>query len=238
MMKRIFTLLLLFVFSVISLALVRAQEKKEPQFKLIEFHMALLKRGPKWERTHTKGTGSFQSQHGAYVLSLLESGKAVIAGPISDDGDILGVYVLRAKSAAEAKEWVDNDPGVKDGHLSAEMLSWWSEDVMKKPATPIKMTTTAYLGFLSRGPKWTPEKTPATEELQKAHLANINKLAEMKKLVVAGPFGGNGTLRGIFVFRVDSLDEAKQLAATDPSVQAGRLAIDMHPWLVPEGVLP
>lgn len=236
-MKRIFTVLLL-VFACSYLPVLQAQEKKEPQFKLIEFHMALLKRGPKWERTHTKGSGSFQSQHGAYVLSLLESGKAVIAGPLSDGGDILGVYILRAKSAAEAKEWVDNDPGVKGGHLSAEMLSWWSEDVMKKPTTPIKMTTTAYLGFLSRGPKWTPEKTPATEELQKAHMANMNKLAEMKKLVVAGPFGGNGTMRGIFVFRVDSLEEAKQLAATDPSVQAGRLAIDMHPWLVPDGVLP
>jgi uncharacterized protein YciI len=235
-MKRILIFLPL-VFAMFSLPLVRAQEKKEPQFKLMEFHMALLKRGPKWERTHIRGAGSFQSQHGAYVLSLLESGRAVIAGPLGDEGDILGVYVLRAKSAAEAKDWVDNDPGVKGGHLTAEMLSWWSEDVMKKPATPIKMTT-AYLGFLSRGPKWTPEKTPATEELQKAHMANINRLAEMKKLVVAGPFGGNGKLRGIFVFRVDSLEEAKKLAETDPSVQAGRLAIDMHPWLVPEGVLP
>jgi len=98
--------------------------------------------------------------------------------------------------------------------------------------------TTAYLGFLTRGAKWTPEKTAATEELQKAHMANINRLAEMKKLVVAGPFGDNGTLRGIFVFKVATLEEAKELAATDPSVQAGRLAISMHPWLVPEGVLP
>ena len=214
-----------------------AQEKKEPASKLIEFHMALLRRGPKWEKTHTKGMGSFESAHGAYALSLLESGKAVIAGPLKDDSDIVGVYILRAKSAEEAKAWVDEDPGVKGGHLAAEMIPWWSEDVMKKPATPIKMTT-AYLGFLRRGEKWTPEKTAATAELQKAHLANINRLAEMKKLVVAGPFGSNGTMRGIFVFRVDSLEEAKQLADTDPAVQAGRLAIDMHPWLIPEGILP
>ena len=98
--------------------------------------------------------------------------------------------------------------------------------------------TTAYLGFLKRGPKWTPEKTPATAELQKAHIANINRLAEMKKLVVAGPFGDNGQLRGIFVFKVASLEEARSLTETDPAVKAGRLAIDLHPWLVPEGVLP
>ena len=69
-------------------------------------------------------------------------------------------------------------------------------------------------------------------------MANINRLAETKKLVVAGPFGGKGTLRGIFVFRVGSLEEAKQLAETDPAVQAGRLAIEMRPWMVPDGVLP
>ena len=60
----------------------------------------------------------------------------------------------------------------------------------------------------------------------------------MKKLVVAGPFGDNGNLRGVFVFRVATLDEAKQLSATDPAVQAGRLVVDLHPWMVPEGILP
>lgn len=220
-----------------SLSIAEGQEKKEAESKLIEFHMALLKRGPKWKPVRIGGAGSFQSAHGAYVRSLLESGKAVIAGPLRDDGDILGVYVLRAKSADEAKGWVENDPAVKGGHMIAEMHPWWSEDVMKKPDSPIKMTT-AYLGFLKRGDKWTPEKTRATEELQRAHMANINRLAQTKKLVVAGPFGDNGPLRGIFVFRVDSLAEAKQLAETDPSVQAGRLAIEMHPWLVPEGILP
>jgi uncharacterized protein YciI len=60
----------------------------------------------------------------------------------------------------------------------------------------------------------------------------------MKKLIAAGPFGDNGRLRGIFVFRVDSLEEAKNLTAGDPAVQAGRLAMDIHPWMIPEGILP
>jgi uncharacterized protein YciI len=213
----------------------RAQEKQPPQFKMVEFHMALLKRGPKWSASGM--TEEVKSAHVANVMSLLDSGKAIIAGPLGDKGDIVGIYILRAKSAEEAKAWAESDPAVKAGNLVAEMHPWWSADVMKKPATSLKMTT-AYLGLLTRGAKWTPEKTPATEELQKAHMANINRLAETKKLVVAGPFGDDGSLRGIFVFKVASLDEAKELAETDPAVKAGRLAIEMHPWLVPEGVLP
>ena len=62
--------------------------------------------------------------------------------------------------------------------------------------------------------------------------------AEMKKLVMAGPFGDDGTLRGIFVFKVATLAEAKELAETDPAVKAGRLAIEINPWFVPAGILP
>ncbi len=213
------------------------QQKSEPQFKLVQFHMGLLKKGPKWTVANTPETAGLHQEHVAYVTSLLESGKAMIAGPLTDDGEIRGVYIFRAQSADEAKAWAEGDPAVAAGHLIAEMHPWWSEDVMKKPATPIKLET-SYLGFLTRGAKWTPEQTPATEELQKAHMANIQRLAAIKKLVVAGPFGDNGNLRGIFVFRVASLDEAKQLSATDPAVQAGRLTINLHPWMVPEGILP
>ena len=216
---------------------IHAQQTADPASKLVEFHMALLKRGPHWEASETPQTKELHQQHLAYFSSLIETGKAVIGGPIIGDGELRGIYVFKAKDGAEARAWADADPGVKAGHLVVEMHPWWSEEVMKKAAMPIKLTP-AYLGFLSRGAKWTPEKTPQTEELQKAHMANINKLADMKKLVVAGPFGDNGQLRGIFVFKVDSLEEAKQLAATDPAVQSGRLAIDMHKWLVPEGTLP
>jgi uncharacterized protein YciI len=226
----------LLVLSLVAVAFVgRAQDKQEPEHKLIEFHMALLKHGPNYNAAGM--TKEMQAAHIANVVSLLESGQAVIAGPLGDNSDIAGILVFRAKSADEARAWAEADPAVKAGFFTAEMHPWWSEDVMKKPASPIKLTT-AYLALLTRGAKWTPEKTPATEELQKAHLANIVRLAGLKKLVVAGPFGDNGTLRGIFVFKVASLDEARALTETDPAVQAGRLAIDLHPWMVPEGVLP
>jgi uncharacterized protein YciI len=234
-MKRFIAGSSLAILFVAASAITRAQEKKEPEHKMIEFHMALLKRGPKYSSSGMPK--NLQSEHVANVMSLLESGKAVIAGPLGDDSEIAGIFVLRAKSAEEARAWAESDPAVKAGFFTAEMHPWWSEDVMKKPSSPVKLTT-AYLALLSRGAKWTPEVTPATQEIQKGHMANIHRLADMKKLVVAGPFGDNGSLRGIFVFKVASIAEARALTETDPAVQAGRLAIDIHPWLVPEGVLP
>ena len=181
------------------------EKKQQPQFKLVEFQMALLKRGPRWS---SGGKDAALQQQHAYVQSLLTSGKLVIAGPLKDDGEVQAVYILRAKSADEARTWVMADPAVSGGHFVPEMHPWWAEDVMK-PATSPQQLSIVYLAFLTRGPKWTPTESPELEELQKAHLANIQRLATMKKLVVAGPFDDEGNLRGIFVFRVDTLAEAK-----------------------------
>jgi uncharacterized protein YciI len=96
--------------------------------------------------------------------------------------------------------------------------------------------TTYYVGFLYRGTKWTPEQTAETEALQKAHMANIQKLAEEGKLLLAGPFTDGGDLRGIFVFRVGSMAEARALAETDPAVKAGRLRLEFHPWFAAKNI--
>lgn len=237
-MKKVFVAVFIAVMalSVIPGAL-KAQQKPEPEHKLVQFYMALFKKGPGWTAEQAAATSAFHQKHIAYIRSYLESGKAMIAGPLSDAQDLRGVVIYRAASLEEARAWATGDPAVSAGHLVVEMHPWWSEDVLKK-GPPTEKMETAYLGFLTRASKWTPERTPATEELQKAHLANIVRLAELKKLVVAGPFGDNTNLRGIFVFRVSTLKEAQELAATDPAVLAGRLAIDIYPWQVPEGLLP
>ena len=216
------------------------QEPKQPetpQSKLMQFQMALMKRGPNWSADPSRARPQLRQRHFAHLWSMLEANKLMIAGAIHDEGELLEVHIFRTKSADEAKAWVNQDPAVVAGIMVPELHPWWSEDVMKKSGSRTQFTT-AYLALLTRGDKWTPEKTPATEEIQKGHLANIARLAEMKKLVVAGPFGDDGKLRGIFVFKVASIDEARELAATDPAVKSGRLALEIHPWVVPEGILP
>jgi len=226
---------LAFILLLVSAPLVAAQT--EPAHKLVEFQMAILKHGPKWTGAENPEMNGLHDKHINYVMSLLDSGNAIIAGPFTDNSEVVGIFIFRAKSAEEAKAWVEADPIVEAGFLIPEMHPWWSEDIFGKAAKPLKLVP-VYFAFLTRGEKWTPEKTPATEEIQKGHMANINRLAQMKKLIAAGPFGDDGQLRGIFVFRVGSLDEAKALTATDPAVQAGRLAMDIHPWMVPDGILP
>ena len=170
---------------------------------------------------------------------MLNSGKAVAAGPFGDDSDPAGIFIFRAASTAEAKAWIDEDPTVKAGLLVPEMHPWFSADVFKKANSPLQFGI-VYLGFLKKGPnrKEGDDKNPDIQELQKAHIANITRLAESKKLILAGPFGGDGELRGIFVFRVGSLQEAEDLAATDPMIKIDRLRIELHPWQIPDGVLP
>jgi uncharacterized protein YciI len=228
--------------SLIGAPLILAQQTQQPKSKLVQFQMALIKKGPNWDVTAMPQRNQILQQHVASVMSMLVSGKAAIAGPMGDNTDLAGIFILRASSAEEAKTWVDNDPAVKAGLFVAEIHPWWSEDIFKifKKANLPENLNTVYLGFLKKGPnrKDGDDDNPEIQALQKAHLANIKRLAELKKLIVAGPFGDDGNPRGIFVFRVASLQEAQGLCATDPMIKIGRLVVELHPWQVPDGVLP
>lgn len=85
------------------------------------------------------------------------------------------------------------------------------------------------IAFLKRGPKRSKDSLEAAN-LQKAHLDNINRLAKEGKLVLAGPFLSDGDLRGIYVFDVQSIEEAKELTETDPAIQKGSLVMELHEW--------
>lgn len=85
------------------------------------------------------------------------------------------------------------------------------------------------LAFLKKGPNRNQDSTEAAE-LQTAHLANIDRLASEGKLALAGPFLDDGDLRGIYVFNVETVEEAEALTNTDPAIKAGRLIMELHPW--------
>lgn len=224
--------------SIAAVALARptTANAQEPKFEMGTFYVCLLIKPPNFSPAQVPP--QLLQSHFKHVQGLLASGKAAIAGPFGDDTRIAGVFVLNASSPEEARTWEESDPLVKEGGFSVEVLKWWAaKGIMKPPAQPFKQTT-YYFTFLRRGPKWTAERTPETDRLQAAHMANINAMAKTRKLVIAGPFENGGDYAGVFVFKVGSLEEAKALAESDPAIKAGRLVSDVHPWLVAQGSLP
>jgi uncharacterized protein YciI len=89
--------------------------------------------------------------------------------------------------------------------------------------------------MLVKGPNWTGTSNP---ELMKQHLAHLRRMWEAGKMVIAGPLLDDGNTRGLCIYKVASVEEAKKLASDDPAVKAGRLAVEVHPWMVQKGILP
>lgn len=85
------------------------------------------------------------------------------------------------------------------------------------------------MAFLKAGPDRSHDPETAAQ-IQRGHLDHIKRLADAGQLVLAGPFLDGGELRGIFVFAVDTVEEARALTEADPAVSAGRLTMDLHPW--------
>ena len=96
--------------------------------------------------------------------------------------------------------------------------------------------TTYVMGLLRRGPSTAAQTPEEARRIQEGHMANILKMAETGKLIVAGPFTDNGDLRGVFIFKVSSVEEARALAAPDPAIQSGRLVLELHPWYAATGL--
>ncbi|WP_208643470.1 YciI family protein [Pedobacter miscanthi] len=77
----------------------------------------------------------------------------------------------------------------------------------------------------------TTETKAKTDSLFAGHMANMGKMVEMQKLVVAGPLGKNDkNYRGIFILNTKSIEEAKQLLESDPAIKAKLLEPELYNW--------
>lgn len=85
--------------------------------------------------------------------------------------------------------------------------------------------------ILKTGTNTTADKELIAESF-KGHLANIHKLVDEGKLVVAGPLGKNeNNYRGIFILnKIESIEEARELLQTDPAIKNGLLDCEIFTW--------
>lgn len=92
------------------------------------------------------------------------------------------------------------------------------------------------MAFLKKGPNRDQGPEEAAR-LQKAHLKNIGRMANRGLLVLAGPFFDDGEIRGIYIFNVETVEEAEALTETDPAIRAGRLVMELRPWYGTAGLM-
>lgn len=89
--------------------------------------------------------------------------------------------------------------------------------------------------WLKTGPESARKSAEERKAIFEGHMANIKRLADEGKLVIAGPFDKprDPAWRGIFVMNVPTEKEARALVATDPGVQSGVFVMDLRPMTAP-----
>lgn len=92
--------------------------------------------------------------------------------------------------------------------------------------------------YLITGPTSATNTREQKSEIFKGHMANMKKLADEGKLLIAGPFAKprDPAWRGVFIFDVPTAAQARELAASDPGVIAGEFATIIREIEIPASV--
>lgn len=85
------------------------------------------------------------------------------------------------------------------------------------------------LVILKTGPTKVPTGSER-DEMFKGHFANMKRLSAEGKLALAGPLDGVDGWRGLFVFAVADIEQAKELVATDPVIIQGEMIAEYHKY--------
>ena len=118
-------------------------------------------------------------------------------------------------SVTEVKPLGKYDPSMDSSVYTGEMKRYW-------------------LVLLKRGPNRKPDSTSAAM-IQAGHMAHINKLAAEGKIIMAGPIGAPGDLRGIFIMNCRDSTEVEKSLSSDTAVITGRLVMEYYPWWSEKG---
>jgi uncharacterized protein YciI len=90
-----------------------------------------------------------------------------------------------------------------------------------------------FLGLLKRGPRWNETEGSEAAELLPKHLAYMRDQSEAGRYLAAGPVLDQSELAGVLLISAKTIEMAVALVQNDPGVRAGRLAVEVHPVLLP-----
>jgi uncharacterized protein YciI len=103
-----------------------AHAKEKPRRKDIPldvepYFIAFLFRGERWNDTLGEDVADLVPRQLAFIRDQVEAGRYLLAGPITDDGPLVGMSIINAATAADALAIASADPGVLAGRLRVEV---------------------------------------------------------------------------------------------------------------------
>jgi uncharacterized protein YciI len=98
--------------------------------QLATYQVGLLRRSRQYDDFDEESRERIFREHLAYNLSNVASGEQLAAGPVRDspaeEESICGLGVYQKDSLDEVRQILANDPGVKQGLYTFDVLTWLS----------------------------------------------------------------------------------------------------------------
>jgi uncharacterized protein len=85
------------------------------------YYIAFLLKGERWNDTQGADVADLVPRQLAFIREQVQGGRYMLAGPITDDGPLVGISIIAAGNASEALAIASADPGVQAGRLKVEV---------------------------------------------------------------------------------------------------------------------
>lgn len=102
------------------------QDTTPANTQMKEYWLVFLYKGFNRKQDSTTAA-TLQDGHMANIKRLAKEGVLIMAGPMGDDNDLRGIFILDAKDSATAAGYVNTDPAIIAGRLRFEIRSWWTQ---------------------------------------------------------------------------------------------------------------
>jgi uncharacterized protein YciI len=185
--------------------------------------------GTKW----TKEDKEALDRHFIRFQEATKSGQLILAGRTQEPGDkTFGIAIFRASDEEAARAFMKADPTVSAGLMTAELhpFAVAFEHATPEPGNPNDFIYV--LGLVPRlydGTNWKKEDNAALER----HVIRFQEATKSGQLILAGRTQEPGDKTfGIAIFRASDEEAARAFMKADPTVSAGLMTAELHPFAV------
>ncbi|MBU2937927.1 hypothetical protein KO494_00100 [Lacinutrix sp. C3R15] len=131
-------------------------------------------------------------------------------------------------------EVIEVEPSVAEIKATLKAKGFETFDYVDPKTQDTILMQKYFMAFLKTGPVRS-QNEEVDKGLQEEHLEHLSRMYTEGFADLIGPFDDDGDVRGITIYNVPNKKMADSLAALDPMVQAGRLAVEIRPWWCAKG---